>query len=315
MRDSQKGLGLILALLILCLLSLLAAGLATAVTVDAWIGDNYRTETQLLYLTEAGIEEGRDALLTASPAPPVPSAVPFIQDRPLLDTTGRPAGRYSVTLVRSNPLTLRSAGMLGTGSKTIEVRLQKSGFPRPADAITLNEDVPLPDGVDPQLGTPLGLERIVRGISRNATDVYTPAWGEVVSLGSIGSPADYRVVVVDGDCEFGNASGRGILLVRGELTVYGSFSWNGLILVIGQGVLRSSGMPTAPTAWMSGGVFLARTRAADRSSANPLGTILERRGAVTLDLPAGSVTIERSESEVELANRRFPYVATSYREY
>ena len=312
MRDSQRGLGLILALLILCLLSLLAAGLATAVTVDAWISDNYRTETQLLYLTEAGIEDARNALLAASPALPAPSSVPFIQDKPLADTTGRPAGRYSVSLVRSNPLALRSAGVIGSGIKTIEVRLKKAGFPRPADAITLNEDVPLPIGTDPLLETPLGLERIVQGITRNATDIYSPAGGEAIRLGSVGSSEDYRVVVVEGDCEFGNATGRGILLVRGDLTVYGAFSWNGLILVIGQGVMRSSGTPTA---WISGGVFLSRTRAADRSPTNPLGTMLERRGLVTFELPPESVRVERSDSEMELANRRFPYVATSYREY
>jgi hypothetical protein len=179
-------------------------------------------------------------------------------------------------------MTLRSAGAIGAARKTIDVRLEKAGFPPPANAITLNEDVSIP-GLDPRLETPQGAERIVEGILRNATDVYTPGWDQAVRLGAIGSPSDYRIVVVDGNCEFGDGAGYGILLVRGELTVYGSFSWNGLILVIGQGVVRSLGTPTA---WISGALFLTRTHAADRALDNPLGTLLDQRGLVTLDLPS-----------------------------
>jgi hypothetical protein len=304
----RRGIGLILALLVLSLLSILAAALLSAIAVDTWIGDNYRTETQLLYLTEAGIEDGREALSLGIPQP---SVVPFIQNKPLRDATSREVGRYSVTLLRSNPLTLRSAGSLGTARKTIEVRLSKSGFPPLANAITLNENISIP-GLDTQLETPHGVERIVEGIFRNATDVYTPALGEVVSLGAVGSPRDYRVVVVNGDCEIGNGAGYGILLVRGELTGFGSFSWNGLVLVIGQGVIRAAGTPAA---WISGALFLTHTRAADRTLANPLGTLLDQRGVVTLDFPSESLAVEWNAAEVERANERFPYVRTTYREY
>lgn len=308
-HHTQRGLGLILALMVLSLLSLLVAALLTAILVDTWIGDNYRTETQLLYLTEAGVEHGREALRMGLP---VVSTVPFILDNPLLDTMGREVGRYSVTLVRSSPLTLRSAGTIGAARKTIEVRLEKSGFPSLADAITLNnDDVSIP-GLDPRLETPQGVERIVEGILRNATDVFTPDWGQAVRLGAVGSPSDYRVVAVNGNCEFGDAAGYGVLLVRGELTVYGNFSWNGLILVIGQGVMRSS---DTPTAWISGGLLLTRTRAEDRTPDNPLGTLLDQRGTATLDLSGDFVSVERSDAEMERANARFPYVRTAYREY
>jgi hypothetical protein len=306
--STERGIGLILALLILSLLSILAAALLSAVALDTWIGDNYRTETQLLYLTEAGIEDGREALSLGIPQP---STVPFIQNKPLLDTMSREAGRYSVTLLRSSPLMLRSAGSLGTARKTIEVRLSKAGFPTLAQAITLNEDVPIP-GLDKQLENPRGVERIVEGILRNATDIYTPGIGEAIGLRAVGSPKDYRVVVINGDCEIGNGAGYGILLVRGELTVLGSFSWNGLVLVIGQGVMRASGIPAAS---ISGALFLTRTRAAERTPANPLGTLLDRRGAVTLDFPSKSLTAEWNVAEMERANERFPYVRTTYREY
>ena len=50
----------------------------------------------------------------------------------------------------------------------------------------------------------------------------TRASGAGVSLGPIGSPSDYRIVVVNGDCEFESATGYGILLVRGDLELNGT---------------------------------------------------------------------------------------------
>ena len=82
--------------------------------------------------------------------------------------------------------------------------------------------------------------------------------------------------------------------------------------MIGQGVLRAS---ATTVAWVSGAVFLTRTRANDRTSSNPLGTLLKNRGLVTFDIPAGAASIDRSEAEMKLANEGFPYVATTYREY
>jgi len=306
---SEKGIGLVLALMILLLLSLLGAALLTATTVDVWIGDNYRTSTQLLYVTESGIEAGRETLNRGMIAA---SSVPFIRDERLLDPSGREAGRYSVSLLRANPLTLQSTGVIGAARKTIEVRLDKSGFPNPAAAITLSEGASN-DGVDPRLKTPAGAERFVDGIALNATEIFDPAWDEIIDLGSVGSPGDYRVVVVNGNCEFGGAAGYGILLVRGDLTVRGNFTWNGLILVIGQGTMRVTSSTT--TAWITGGVFLSRTRGVYRNSANSLGDLLNQLGPAVLDLAGSSVSVEWSPAEMDHANRRFPYIFSSYREY
>jgi hypothetical protein len=295
--------------MILALLSMLVAGLLTAVTVEVWIGDNYRTEAQLVYLSEAGVEQGREAIRLG----PIPeSGNPFIDNKPLFDTSGREAGRYSVTLVGTNPLMLRSAGSIGAARKTIDVRLRKEGFPSLPQAITLNVDGPPNEGMDARLQTPEGLEKLVEGIARHATDVYHPASGETVSLDAVGSTSDYRVVVVEGDADFGNASGYGLLLIRGNLQLYGTFSWNGLVLLIGQGVLRAA---EGTSGAISGAVFLTRTRLDDRNPANPLGTLLQQRGSVTFDLPPGSTTIGWSEVEMERANQRFPYSPTTYREY
>ena len=305
---SEKGIGLVMALMTLLLLSVLGAALLTATTVDVWIGDNYRTATQLLYLTESGIEDGREALLSGMVSP---SPMPFIAGRILADPAGREVGHYSVALLRADPLTLQSTGIIGPARKTIEVRLNKSGFPSPPAAITLSEGVP-GDGIDPRLATPAGAERFVEGITLHATDRFDAAWNETIVLGSVGSPADYRVVVVNGDCEFGAAAGFGILLVRGDFTVRGNFSWNGLILVIGQGAMRASG---ATTGWITGGVFLSRTRDIDRGLVNSLGSLLPVLGTAVFDLSGNAVSVAQNQIEIDRANLRFPYVPVSYREY
>jgi Tfp pilus assembly protein PilX len=288
--DSDKGIGLVLALMMLLRLSLLGAAVLTAATVDLWIGENYRTATQLLYLTESGIEDGREVLRQGVPEA---SSIPFIKDKRLVDASGREVGFYSVTLTRGDPLTLQSAGVIGNARKTIEVRLMKSGFPESSASV---------------LATPAGAERIVEGILRNATDTFNPASGETVILGSIGSPEDYRVVAVNGDCQFGGAAGYGILLVRGDLTFQGNFTWNGLVLAIGQGAIRVAGPPDTTAGWIEGGVFIARTR-------DLFGAVLDELGEPVFDLAGNSISVEENFDEIERANRRFPYVPVSYREF
>ena len=233
------------------------------------------------------------------------------RDKALLDFNGREAGRYTVTLTRSNPLTLQSVGVVGVARKTIEVRLIKSGFPPLAAALTVDKDPPA-SGLDTRLKTAQGLERLVEGIQRNGTDTYNPAWGTATILGAVGSPTAYRTVIINGDCEFRGAAGFGILLVRGDLTFRNNFSWNGLVLVIGQGTLR---VTSGTSGWISGAVFVARTRAADRTPENLLGTLLDKLGSVTSDLPSDSVSLEFSAAEGDRANRDFPYVPISYREF
>ena len=307
-RHGEFGIGLVLALIILAVLSMLVGAMLTAATVEMWIGNNFRTESRLVYLTEAGIEDGREVIRSDSFAP---SPLPFLE-KTLRDPSGRPAGNYAVTLVRSNPLTLRSEGEIGKARKTIEVRLKKSGFPALAQAVTLNEDVPLPLGADPQLDEPAELEALVEGIRRHADDLHSPLPGDVIRLGAIGSASDYRVVVIDGNAAIGDSGGYGLLVVRGELELQGTVFWNGLIVVIGQGVLRASASSVVS---ISGAVFLSRTRENDRSDANPLGTLLPLRGPVMLDLPAVTTTIAWSAQEQEIANRRFPFIPITWREY
>jgi hypothetical protein len=301
-----------MALLILLLLSVLSGALLVASTIEARIAENHRIGAQLRYAAESGIEEGREMLRHQQvPA----STLPFIDLKLLADYSGREAGRYSVYVTRSNPLTLQSVGTLGKSQRTIETRLMKSGFPLLFQAVTLAEVFPVPAGADPQLmklKTPAGLERLVRGISRNASDILSPAFGGAAVLSTVGSPSDYRVVVVNGDCTFASAAGFGMLVVRGDLTLSGSFTWNGLVLVIGQGVLH---IPEGSSGWIEGGIFVARTRDAERNTENVFGSVAPTLGESTIDLGDNDVTVAFSPDEWERANAVFPYVPISYREF
>jgi Tfp pilus assembly protein PilX len=98
--------------------------------------------------------------------------------------------------------------------------------------------------VGPQLG-PLST---VDGLTNLVNSVTTAAGGNVygasplpnpstLNLGTNGAPV---INVVQGPLSLGG-SGAGILLVTGDLTLVGGFSYNGIILVIGTGTVTKNG--------------------------------------------------------------------------
>src|SRR5207237_1635640 len=93
--------------------------------------------------------------------------------------------------------------------------------------------------LDPRLKTVAGLESLAASITKNGSDLYNPGRG-AHAIGNYGSSTNYKVAVVSGDVVLGPGSGYGILLVRGAARVVGNFTWNGLILIVGQGVLTWS---------------------------------------------------------------------------
>jgi Tfp pilus assembly protein PilX len=299
--ERDRGVALILALLILSFLSVIGGALLTNTTIDIWIGDNYKSATQSLYLAEAGIDEARELLRssTGTPSELLSSAAgldqrlvtgddhPLIASQQLIDASGRASGLIEVWLRNDNAdgittvidtnevLTLVSFGQIATSRKTIEVTVRKSGFPQTDE--------------DPRLKTVAGLEGLVKGIKSNATDNYTET-----TMGNFGGPNDYRVVVVDGRLDLGAGAGYGILLVRGELSIIGDTTWNGLILVIGQGTLHKNAAAT-----VNGGLFVARTRAVDGS---------------LLSVPEDVLFQITDALQIKAANRAFPYNPIAIRE-
>ena len=419
--SSERGSALILALIMLTFLLVLGGALLTSVTLDVAIGDNFRSETQLLYLAESGIDEACRFLRTSASTPSqlleaaaaadgvlsssrdLETLLNDTDDIPLLnggdrttgklmlDTLGRPSGRYFVflrndsadgiaSLSDSNQvLTLLSIAVIGNSRKVLEVTVAKWKFPALPASLVLDGSPVLftpaisgfgISGIDPtfqggdryaigvltgidrssvlasipdaaelwypgigsatpppadigvvdgllgrRLSTVPGLERIVDEVSALASDVTNPGWNASTTLGNVGNASDFRVVVVNGDCELGTGTGYGILLVRGNLRMSGSFLWNGLILIIGQGTLGWSG---AGSGVVAGSVFAARSRDNDRSPANELGTMRVVPGAVTVDLGGSGSRFQLNNpgaASEERTYQKLPFVPIARREY
>jgi len=72
----------------------------------------------------------------------------------------------------------------------------------------------------------------------------------------VGTNSNPQITYVDGDFNYGNSSGAGVLVVTGTLSFNGNASFNGLVLVIGQGVVTESG---GGNGGFNGTVFIAKT--------------------------------------------------------
>lgn len=321
---SQRGVALILALMVLAFLTVLGGALLTTSTIDIRISDNYKTGVQSLYLAEAGIDQARElvrasassptqllttaagtngaisaardlaSLLASDDQPLIPSAPSLrMSGQALSDESGQIIGHYHVWLRNDNAdgmiartdtnqvLTLLSIGRVENARKVIEVTIRKAGFASD----------------DPALQTAAGLEDLVTRIAANATDVYNPQPGIPQVISNYGSANNYRIAVVNGEVHLGGGTGYGILLARAGVTATGNFTWNGLILVIGQGTFDWNGADGL----VNGGLFVARTRASD-------GTLLAEPADVT-------VNINGDGSAIAAANGPFPYVPIAIREY
>ena len=202
------------------------------------------------------------------PAP----AIPFVSG-------GDATGSYSVYLRNSSILTLVSSSSAGSSRRTIEAQILKAAFPS--------------DPADPRFQTVNGLERLAAGIAQNANDTY-PA-GQ--SITNYGSPSAYAVAVVNGDCTLGPGTGFGLLLVRGQLTISGTYSWSGLIVVIGQGMVHWNADAFGS---IDGGLFVARTR-------DVFGSLLAA--------PVGITYTQSDTATIARANAAFPYIPIAIREY
>jgi Tfp pilus assembly protein PilX len=295
--EGNRGVALILALLALSFLTVLGGALLTNATVDVWISDNYKRSIQSLYLAEAGIDDARELLrrsgrsasealsLCAGPDARLMTS----DDAPLIPTRtlGDAGGTYQVWLRNDSVdgaasatdtnevLELISMAQVGKSRKTIQSVIEKGRFPE--------------SDMDARLYTITGLEGLVRSITRIAAEIE----GAAMAADS-GAPEDYRVVVANGNLDLGPGTGYGILLVRGELNIVGDVTWNGLVLVIGQGVVRLA--PGASTA-INGGLFAARTRGVD-------GLLLGAPEAV-------SYTITDA-AQIRTANQPLPYSSVSF---
>jgi Tfp pilus assembly protein PilX len=165
----------------------------------------------------------------------------------------------------------------------------------------------------PELMTPAGLEQVVADIASYATQTYSPGFPGVQALGNVGTAANPQIVVVNGDCDYGPGTGYGTLVVRGNLTFNGNFNWNGLILVIGQGVMNWNGGATGEIA---GAMLIAASRGLPRTAIDPVGPQLMTRGAIVSNFNGGGGNgIHYNSQALKNANRGLPFRRISYRLY
>jgi len=130
--------------------------------------------------------------------------------------------------------------------------------------------------------TPGGLNAFaeaVRAVAHANGTEYSS--GSSIELGISGDPT---IAFVNGDVSLsGNNHGYGILLVTGTLNMGGNFSWNGPILVIGQGIANFNG---GGNGQITGMLFVAKTRDASGNLLD-LHDPLVPLGAPTIDWSGG----------------------------
>lgn len=105
--------------------------------------------------------------------------------------------------------------------------------------------------------TPAQLDNMVQALANVADTTYSCGIGAGCSpSGNVGTDANPQITYVNGDFNYGNASGAGVLIVTGTLSFSGNAKFDGLILVIGQGQMSESG---GGNGGFNGSVFLAKT--------------------------------------------------------
>ena len=122
---------------------------------------------------------------------------------------------------------------------------------------------------DPNWLTPSGLDGIVRDITSNADAVITgPTTPDSFPSGM--SSTHPMTIVVNGDLDMNGwrNTGYGLLLVTGTLHYDPDATWEGVVLVIGQGNFIST---RGGTGGIDGAVFLAKTRDSGGNLLNTLG--------------------------------------------
>jgi hypothetical protein len=105
---------------------------------------------------------------------------------------------------------------------------------------------------------PAMLNQLVANIASEANQSLTCPIGSPCSVpaGGIGTDATPLITYVNGDFNMGANSGAGILVVTGTLSITGNAGFDGLVLVIGQGILSESG---GGNGQFNGSIFVANT--------------------------------------------------------
>jgi hypothetical protein len=108
------------------------------------------------------------------------------------------------------------------------------------------------------LQTPAQLDGLAQTITQNADDVI-PGPATRSNMPTTMTPTNPMTVVVNGNLDLTSwhSTGYGLLLVTGNLNYDPDSSWNGIVLVIGQGTVTGAGMGSGQ---FNGSIIVAKTR-------------------------------------------------------
>jgi hypothetical protein len=137
--------------------------------------------------------------------------------------------------------------------------------------------------------TPSTLDALVSSIANMATSTYTCPIGTPCSPtgGVVGSNSAPQITYVNGDFNYGTATGAGVLVVTGTLSFSGAAAFNGLILVIGQGVVTENG---GGNGGFNGSIFVAKTQSACAAGTVPPCAELAALGTPTYNWNGGGTS-------------------------
>jgi hypothetical protein len=131
-----------------------------------------------------------------------------------------------------------------------------------------------------QWSSPAQLNAMVAALANGADKTYSCGIGAPCSgSGPYGTDAAPQITYVNGDFNFGSTSGAGVLVVTGTLNVSGNSSFDGLILIVGQGAMVENG---GGGGQFNGSIFLANTMNWTAGSTPPSGTQLATLGTPTI---------------------------------
>jgi len=231
------------------------------------------------------------------------------------DCNGNPAGPP-----------VRAIGIFGDysgGSSAPAVSGVKSGIPLAYQwnytGLNPAPDVEYLGAYPPSMQTPSQLDAIMQTIAQNA-DVTIPSGPVTYPLPTVTgsaltplgmSSSNLQTVVVNGNLDVTGWSGTGygLLLVIGTFTYDPSATWNGIVLVVGQGIVNN--IDHGQYKQMNGAVFVAKTR-------DPSGNLLSdpRVGgaSVTFDAPMQGNGIRYSNCWIQKALPSAGYKILSFHE-
>jgi len=140
---------------------------------------------------------------------------------------------------------------------------------------------------------------------------------------NLGTSTNPVVNIVNGDVSI-SGSGSGVLLVTGVLTLHGNFSWNGLVLAIGEGAIVKDG---GGSATVNGSMFAANLTTGNPGTTGPsaypatgYGTHIALGASNPPGKPffgwngGGSATVQYDSCWDQVVNQSLPYHIVTQRE-